>query len=109
MTIKAEGGRRKAEGTRGMGFLAFLLSPSAFLLGALAGAPAAAQDQFLEVPYVPTPEVTVDEMLRLADVTGDQSWRLRAREECARFGQRLGLTTGTLTYVADQIVEKAAP
>jgi len=39
------------------------------LLGALAGAPAAAQDTpFLEVPFVPTPQVTVDEMLRMADV-----------------------------------------
>jgi hypothetical protein len=40
------------------------------VLGALAGHPAAAQDTttLLEVPFVPTPQVTVDEMLRLARV-----------------------------------------
>ncbi len=39
------------------------------MLGVLAVHPAAAQDApFLEAPYVPTPQVTVDEMLRLANV-----------------------------------------
>ncbi len=40
------------------------------VLAFLAARPAAAQETppFLEVPYVPTPQVTVDEMLRMADV-----------------------------------------
>ena len=64
--VRAEGGR----------CLAFLLSTFVFLLGALAAHPAFAQeyqfsDEFrfkYEVPYVPTPQVTVDEMLRVAGV-----------------------------------------
>lgn len=45
----------------------------AFLLASLAAAawPARAQRQALDVPYVPTPQVVVDEMLRLARVTAD--------------------------------------
>jgi hypothetical protein len=67
---KAKGERREAEVKGGMNPFSFLLSTFAFLLGALAGAPAAAQGDspLLEVPYVPTPQVTVDEMLRMADV-----------------------------------------
>ena len=48
--------------------------PGLLLLGALAAQPAAAQDAGdhtrgnFDVPFVPTPQVTVDEMLRLANV-----------------------------------------
>ena len=61
--IRAEVWRRRR------GF-SFLLSTFAFLPGALAGAPALAQPDVPrgDVPYVPTPQVTVDEMLRLANV-----------------------------------------
>ncbi len=39
------------------------------ILAAVAATPAVAQDPpFIEVPYVPTPQVTVDEMLRIANV-----------------------------------------
>ena len=73
MKIKAEVGSRKsevrAESERGRLF--FLLSPFAFLLSTLLAGPVFAQaDAHLmtDVPYVPTPQVTVDEMLRLANV-----------------------------------------
>ncbi|MBI3043642.1 MAG: class I SAM-dependent methyltransferase [Betaproteobacteria bacterium] len=44
--------------------------PALFLLGVLAVYPVSAQqeERWTEVPYVPTPQVTVDEMLRLAGV-----------------------------------------
>lgn len=66
--MKAKGKREKGEVGAWNPRFSFFLFPFAFCL-AVTAAPAAAQDMpFLEVPYVPTPQVTVDEMLRLADV-----------------------------------------
>jgi hypothetical protein len=66
--MKAKGKREKGKVRTWNARISFFLFPFAFCL-AVTAAPAAAQDMpFLEVPYVPTPQVTVDEMLRLADV-----------------------------------------
>lgn len=65
---KREKGKMSVQGARAR--LAFLFLPFAFCL-AVAAAPAGAQgadEPRGEVPYVPTPQVTVDEMLRMADV-----------------------------------------
>jgi hypothetical protein len=68
--MKARGGGREAKApaeSRRERF-SFLLSTFALFFGVLAGAPAAGQESLPQVPYVPTPQVTVDEMLRLAGV-----------------------------------------
>lgn len=54
-------------------FNALHLGRNIFLVRALlaAFAPAASAQELSELPYVPTPQVVVDEMLKLADVTAD--------------------------------------
>jgi len=65
MKVKGERGKAKVATWRAR--FSFPLFPFLFSLS-VAAAPAAAQDKFPEVPFVPTPQVTVDEMLRMADV-----------------------------------------
>ncbi len=72
-----EASRRRRIGdlvTRSELILRVFACPGLLLLGALAAQPATAQDAGdhtrgnFDVPFVPTPQVTVDEMLRLANV-----------------------------------------